>query len=68
MPLESSASDATIWSVTQELSSMILEASFSIIYDVHVKASLMTMEQRTLKNVNNYLNPNIYSYLETSGG
>ncbi len=26
------------------------------------------MEQRTLKNVNNYLNNNIYSYLETSGG
>jgi len=27
-----------------------------------------TMEQRSLKNVNNYLNTNIYSYLETSGG
>ncbi len=27
-----------------------------------------TMEQCTLKNVNNYLNTNIYSYLETSGG
>ncbi len=26
------------------------------------------MEQRTLSNVNNYLNTNIYSYLETSGG
>jgi hypothetical protein len=26
------------------------------------------MEQRTLKNVNNHLNANIYSYLETSGG
>jgi hypothetical protein len=26
------------------------------------------MEQRTLKNVNNCLNANIYSYLETSGG
>jgi len=26
-----------------------------------------TMEQGTLKNVNNYLNINIYSYLETSG-
>jgi hypothetical protein len=25
------------------------------------------MEQRDLKNVNNYLNTNIYSYLETSG-
>ncbi len=27
-----------------------------------------TMEQRTLRNVNNYLNTNIYSYLETTGG
>jgi len=26
------------------------------------------MERRTLKNVTNYLNANIYSYLETSGG
>ncbi len=26
------------------------------------------MEQRTLKNVSNCLNTNIYSYLETSGG
>ncbi len=26
------------------------------------------MEQCTLKNANNYLNTNIYSYLETSGG
>ncbi len=27
-----------------------------------------SMEPRALKNVNNYLNTNIYSYLETSGG
>ncbi len=27
-----------------------------------------TMEKRALKNVNNSLNTNIYSYLETSGG
>jgi len=26
------------------------------------------IEQRTLKNINNYLNTNIYSHLETSGG
>jgi hypothetical protein len=25
------------------------------------------MEQSTLKNINNYLNANIYSYLETPG-
>ncbi len=29
---------------------------------------MKAMEQRTLKNVNNYLNTNIYSYLETHGG
>ena len=29
---------------------------------------IVAMEQRTLKNVNNYLNTNIYYYLETSGG
>ncbi len=28
----------------------------------------MMMEQRTFKNVNNYLNTNIYSYLETCVG
>jgi hypothetical protein len=28
----------------------------------------LAMEQRALKNVNNCLNSNIYSYLETSGG
>jgi hypothetical protein len=28
----------------------------------------MIMEQHALKNVNNCLNANIYSYLETSGG
>jgi hypothetical protein len=31
-------------------------------------AVINTMEQRTFKNVNNCLNTNIYSYLETSGG
>ncbi len=30
--------------------------------------SVILMQQRALKNVNNYLNVNIYSYLETSGG
>jgi len=28
----------------------------------------LSMGQRTLKIVSNYLNTNIYSYLETSGG
>jgi hypothetical protein len=30
--------------------------------------TVQLMEQHTLKNVNNCLNTNIYSYLETSGG
>jgi len=29
---------------------------------------ILSMEQHTLENVNNCLNTNIYSYLETSGG
>ncbi len=29
---------------------------------------MLAMEQHALKNVNNCLNTNIYSYLETSGG
>ena len=32
------------------------------------KRSLLAMEQCALRNVNNFLNTNIYSYLETSGG
>jgi len=31
-------------------------------------ALYVSMEQHTLKNVNNYLNTNIYSHLEASGG
>jgi hypothetical protein len=34
-PLELSASDATIWSITLELSSTVLEASFTLIYNVY---------------------------------
>jgi hypothetical protein len=30
--------------------------------------NLVTTEQHAFKNVKNYLNSNIYSYLETSGG
>jgi hypothetical protein len=33
-----------------------------------LKLFMIVMEQHALKNVNNYLNTNIYSYLETSGG
>ncbi len=35
--------------------------------DSHNLATIL-MEQRTLRNVNHYLNTNIYSYLMTSGG
>jgi hypothetical protein len=35
MPLKSSVSAATIWSVTLESSIMILEASISLNYDVY---------------------------------
>jgi hypothetical protein len=33
-----------------------------------IKLFTAVMEQRALKNVNNHLNINIYSYLETYGG
>jgi hypothetical protein len=38
--------------------------------DANLKEDLLfpLMEEHTLKNVNNSLNTNIYSYLETSGG
>jgi hypothetical protein len=35
--------DATIWSMTQELSITILEDSFTLIYDVYSTESLMTI-------------------------
>ncbi len=35
---------------------------------VAVVAVVVVMEQHDLKNVNNCMNTNIYSYLETSGG
>jgi len=35
MPLESSISDTTIWSIRIDLSITILDASFTLIYDVY---------------------------------
>jgi hypothetical protein len=35
---------------------------------VETQIGTVVMEQHALKNVNNCLNTNIYSYLETSGG
>jgi hypothetical protein len=37
-------------------------------YVIRKRLSKEKMEQACLKNVNNLLNTNIYSYLETSGG
>ncbi len=62
--------------------SFYIERSSVILNQTHMKTShkgwfrlfglnhrfLQLMEQRTLKNVNNYLNTNIYSYLGTCGG
>jgi hypothetical protein len=36
--------------------------------DLTIWLELPTMEQCAFKNVSNFLNTNIYSYLETSGG
>jgi len=41
-----------------------LELSVEVCQNFLVKS----MEQHALKNVNNFLNTNIYSYLETYGG
>jgi hypothetical protein len=41
MPLESSASYVTIWSITVESSIVILEASFSLIYEINGTGIIM---------------------------
>jgi hypothetical protein len=43
------------------------EITYEIIY-VCISSSFFKMEQCTLRDVNKYLNTNIYSNLETSGG
>jgi hypothetical protein len=45
-----------------------LETLSSQVLEFEGKTRANPMEQRTLTNVNNYLNTNIYSYLKTSGG
>jgi hypothetical protein len=37
-------------------------------FPMFISRGCLSMKQRALKNVNNDLNTNIYSYLETSGG
>ncbi len=44
------------------------EKSLIILTQVACTNKIMTMEWHALKNVNNCLNSNIYSYIETSGG
>jgi hypothetical protein len=53
-PLESSASGATIWSITLELSIAILEASFTHIYDVYSKASPYGKAPELHKKISDY--------------
>ncbi len=46
-----------------------MESKISILGEmVNLQKVNLPMEQRTFKNANNFLNTNIYSYLETSGG
>jgi hypothetical protein len=47
---------------------MYLRRQFNTISAMKQHTYFHRMEQRTLKNVNNYLNTNIYSYLVTSDG
>ncbi len=51
-------------------SNLVLFNKFKILKfkNVQIQKIGHLMEQHTLKNVNNCLNTNIYSYLETSGG
>ncbi len=58
-------SDACTMSVLWEHNWQLIDDSRSIIDNSRL---MLQMEQHTLKNVNNCLNTNIYSYLETSGG
>jgi hypothetical protein len=41
---------------------------YFISLETSMASTLIKMEQHSLKNVNNNLNTNIYSYFETSGG
>ncbi len=42
--------------------------SYLLTLNIDTNGLNVLMEQRALKNVNNSLNTNVYSYLETSGG
>jgi hypothetical protein len=56
--------EATLWKLVKVVYDWILIINLKLLSYILRKL----MEQRTLRNVSNYLNTNIYSYLETSGG
>ncbi len=53
--------------VKQEINGTVILTPF-VFPDLSYYFETQAMEQHTLKNVNNYLNTNIHSYFETSGG
>ncbi len=48
VPLEQSVSDATIWSITLELSIMMLQLSFTLIYDIYSTSITYDDRQMTI--------------------
>jgi hypothetical protein len=56
-----------VFEVEAELSQTFLQHDTTFLQSILVNRK-PTMEQRTLKNVNNCLNTNIYSHMEASGG
>ncbi len=65
MPLELSVSDATIWSVTLESTITIIEASFSLTYDVSTSHDETIVNGTAqFKNCNKLFE---YQHSETSG-
>ncbi len=62
MPLESSVSDATIWSVTHKSSIMILEASFTLIRDAY--STGITYEDHNQSLIDKYVNSAGHRYYD----
>jgi len=56
------------WQYKRELFLKWNTVDLTILKRLIISSTIQTMEQRTLKNINNCLNTNIYSYVETSGG
>ncbi len=62
-PLGSSVSDATIWSITVESSIVILEASFTLSYDVY--STDVTYDDHQIDNCNIFIAQTTLLYKET---